>query len=248
VLGLGRTEAALLLLAVFLGYRWVFQLLAAAVDLLWRTIYTPFLVLRGRGKGQVYGPEPEQLLERLGGGRVVLVTSHQDEADLLLQLSAAPRKLYLEQVASLRGWRRAFEWLVARPVVEGLLLRLLEMVLERVMLGFSWQRVLFFDHDMADLERGEAYPPAVIERLDVTQELLAAPYAAVHRAVRLVESSGLQGEPRRVASLRQRLKGAAQELFAQLHPHHSEYYRTPSVINKVAEVLASSKREPRGEE
>lgn len=237
-LGLGRAEAALLFVAVAIGYRWVFQVLAALADSLWRAAYRPILALRGRAAGQVYGPPPAVLLDRLGGRRVVLVTSHQDEADILLQLSVAPRRLYLELVRGLKGWRRVAEWTLVRPVVEGLVLRLLEMTLERLMLGFSWQRVLLFDYDMADLERGRAYPPEVIERLDVTTELLKVPHAAVHRAVRSVETRGLEGENRRVASLRERLRGAASELFAQLHPRHSEYYRAPSVVARIADVLA----------
>lgn len=227
------------LFGVLLVSRWVFAIVAALGDALWRVAYLPVLMARGRAHGQAYGPAPQSLRASLSGRRVLLITSHQDEADLLFHASAAPRKVYEEWIGeAFSAWGRALEWLVVRPVVVGVLLRAFETVMERVAFGFSWLRVLFFDHDMAELETSRAYPTTLIERADFTEEMLEA-----HRAgaalMHPAEAAGLKGEERRVASLRHNLGLGLRKTFLQIHPQHSDYYRTPAITERVAEAIAA---------
>lgn len=236
------------LVAIVFGARWIFALVAVLGDALWWLAAWPVLALRGRGAGQAYGPGPEELGTALAGRKVLLVTSHQDEADLLFQASAAPRRVYEEWVAESFGpWGRAVEWLVVRQVVVGVLLRLVETVMERVAFGFPWLRVLFLDHEMAELDTSRAYPQGLIERADFTDEMMEAHRINAARRglpAHPAEAAGLKGKARRVASLRHSLGLGLKETFLQIHPKHSDYYRTPSIIERVADAIAAPPATP----
>ena len=251
LLGLCTTESGvgmgwLLLLAVGLVmvYGWVFVAVAWLVDVVWRVLLFPLTALSKRRPGEVYGPPQAELKRILGGRRIALFTSHQDEADLILELSSAPRRLYAEWVAE--KWGTEVKWLeriALRPVVEGLLLRLVEIVLERYMLGFSWLRVLFFDHEMADLAHGPEYPPSVVEQVDVSEALRDALYAQpasvpVWWPLAVPGAERMSGEARRALTFRESLRLLFRDVLVQVKPRHSEYYESGAVIERVADALA----------
>jgi hypothetical protein len=234
----------LLAAAMVLAYGWVFLVLAWLVDVAWRVLLFPLTALSRKHPGQVYGPRPDVLARLLGGRRAVLFTSHQDEADLILELSMAPRRVYAEWVAAKWGAEvKVLERVALRPVVVGLLLRILEIILERYMLGFSWPRVLIFDHEMADLDRGKEYPATVLERVDVSNALREALYrqpasVPVWWPLPVPGAERLGGDARRVLTLKETLRMMVRDVLAQVKPRHSEYYESDAVLERVADVVA----------
>lgn len=234
----------LLAAAMVLAYGWIFLILAWLLDVAWRVLLFPLTALSKNNPGQVYGPAPHQLATILGGRRAVLFTSHQDEADLILELSMAPRRVYAEWVAAKWGAEvKVLERIALRPVVVGLLLRFLEIFLERYMLGFSWPRVLIFDHEMADLDHGKEYPATVIERVDVSEALRESLYhqpasVPVWWPLPVPGAEKLDGDARRVLTLKESLRVLFRDILSQVKPRHSEYYESDAVLEKVADVIA----------
>lgn len=244
--GPGMGWLVLLAAALVLAYGWIFLALAWLVDVVWRVLLFPLTALSRTRPGEVYGPPHQELLRLLGGRRLALFTSHQDEADLVLELSMAPERLYAEWVAEKWGSEvKILERIALRPVVVGILLRIAEIVLERYMLGFPWLRVLFFDHEMADLDRGREYPPEVVERVDVSAALRDALYdrpasVPVWWPVPVPAAEKLSGDARRTLTLRESLRGLSRDLFLQVKPRHSEYYESDLVLEKVADAIAGA--------
>lgn len=234
----------LLATAMAMAYGWIFWLLAWLADVAWRVLLFPLTALSRKRPGQVYGPAAPALLRVLGGRRAVLFTSHQDEADLILELSMAPRHIYAEWVSAKWGAEvKVLERIALRPVVVGLLLRILEIVLERYMLGFPWLRVLFFDHEMVDLDKGPEYPPSVVERVDVSEALRDALYerpasVPVWWPMPVPGADKMDGHARRALTLRETLKLVFRDLVTQIKPRHSEYFESDVVLEKVADVIA----------
>jgi hypothetical protein len=244
--GAGMGWLVLLAAALVLAYGWIFLALAWLVDVVWRVLLFPLTALSRKRPGEVYGPAHAELLRLLGGRRLALVTSHQDEADLILELSMAPQRLYEEWVAAKWGSEvKILERIALRPVVVGILLRVVEIVLERYMLGFSWLRVLFFDHEMADLDRGKEYPPSLVERVDVSDALREAlhttpPSVPVWWPMPVPGAEKLDGDARRTITLRENLRVLVRDLFLQVKPRHSEYYESDVVLEKVADSIAGA--------
>jgi hypothetical protein len=244
--GTGMGWLVLLAAALVLAYGWIFLALAWLVDVVWRVLLFPLTALSRRRPGEVYGPPQAELKRLLGGRRLALFTSHQDEADLILELSMAPQRLYAEWVSAKWGSEvKVLERIALRPVVVGIVLRIVEIVLERYLLGFSWLRVLFFDHEMADLDHGREYPPEVVERVDVSAELREAQSARpasvpVWWPMQIPEAEKLGGDARRALTLRESLRGLFRDLFVQIKPRHSEYYESDPVLEKVADAIAGA--------
>ena len=242
--GMGMGWLLLLAAALVMAYGWIFLGLAWLVDVVWRVLLFPLTALSRRRPGEVYGPPHAELRRLLGGRRLALFTSHQDEADLILELSMAPQRLYAEWVAAKWGSEvKILERIALRPVVVGILLRIVEIVLEHYLLGFSWLRVLFFDHEMADLDRGREYPPEVVERVDVSSALQDAQYVKpasvpVWWPVPVPAAEKLDGDARRTLTLRESLRRLGRDLFFQIKPRHSEYYESDIVLEKVADAIA----------
>lgn len=241
----GLSAPALLGLTVLgvVSYGWLFLLGGTVVDVLWWPLGRVWLTLVGRGAGQAYGPLPNRLAARLHGGPIVLLSSHQDEADLALQLGAAPRRLYAEWIKG-KGWpTRGLELVLARPFVAGAVLPLLGVLLERYVLGFSWLDVLLADAEMADLTKGRQYPSLVLRREDVTACLLplltarARPEALPPIPAR-AEEAALGGTARRIASLKETLVTVGEGVVHQIKLRHSMYYESEPVLERIADVLA----------
>ena len=218
---------------------WIFWGLARGLDILVRLMAWPVMLLRGRRHGQAYGPGPSTLQRLLGAHGVVLFTSHQDEADLVLQLAAAPRHLYQELVETWPLWKRVLERIFVRPFVDELLLATAEVLLERFALGFSWLGTLFFDHEMADLARGRAYPTDVVRRIDVTEHLIpmlaVQQKAMVFPGIRHALVRAPTAERRR--NLLESLKDVVGYLKEQVRLRHSLYYQSDHVLDRVAASL-----------
>lgn len=244
--GVGMGWLLLLAAAMVMAYGWILVVLSWLVDVVWRVLLFPLTALGKNRPGEVYGPPPARLLQLLGGRRIVLFTSHQDESDVILELSTAPRRLYAEWVA--RKWGsevKLLERIALRPVVVGLVLRIAEVVMERYILGFSWLRVLFFDHEMADLDRGREYSPELIERVDVSAELREALEARplsvpIWWPVPVPAAERLGGEERRTVTLREGLRILVRDLFRQVKPVHSEYYESDAVVERIADAIAGA--------
>ena len=218
---------------------WIFWGLARGLDILVRLLAWPVMLLKGRRHGQAYGPGPSTLQRLLGPHGVVLFTSHQDEADLVLQLAAAPRHLYQELVKTWPLWKRVLEGIFVRPFVDELLLATAEVLLERYGLGFSWLGTLFFDHEMADLARGRAYPTDVLRRIDVTGHLIpmlaVQQKAIVFPGIRHALVRAPTAERRR--NLLETLKDVIGYLKEQVRLRHSLYYQSDHVLDRVAASL-----------
>jgi hypothetical protein len=235
-----------LLLPMIAFYGWILVFVAWLVDKLLLFVTWPISWLRGRGAGQVYGPSPGAVSRLVARGKVGMFTTHDDEADLALQLSAAPRRLYVEFVrAKLHPLIRVLELIVFRPIVLGMVLGVVEAVLERYVLGFPWRRVLFIDYEMANLKRGRAYPPWLLERVDVSDELLptirrSSAALAVTVPPPIETPTQVRKAGRRVSNLYEKLAIVAENFKAQLRLRHSVYYEAEAVIERVADIVAGS--------
>ena len=230
------------LLIIFYG--WLFYLLAEAGDIVWRILTAPFSLLTGRWAGQVYGPRAAIARKTLRNHPAVLFTSHFDEAALLLAVCSAPRQLYVEYVSARLSTVRLFlERLLFRPVAVGLILRCVEVLLERAALGVSRMGLLFFDYEMADLDKGREYPKSVVTRRDVTEELrptiqkkrLSLALAASSDEMR----EAAPGEDRHVVSLKNALETAGRDIMSQVRLRHSLYYDNDVITELIAEELTA---------
>jgi len=234
-------------------YGWLFVGLAEFGHWVLRKLRALLGWLSGQNAGQVYGPHPKAVSKIVANGRITLFTTHDDEADLLLQVGAAPHTLYAAYVRErLRLITRVFEFIFVRPLAWILVLDLLEALLERYVLGFRWLGILFVDYQMADLKKGRAYPPTLVERIDVSDQLLPeiqAKQAEVAAAPAVAPAPGSvpvlvppaqipAEEERRVRGVFQRLDMVKRNLMAQIRLRHSVYYQNQDVIERVAEVLA----------
>jgi hypothetical protein len=244
---INSVRMAALLLPMIGLYGWILVGAAWVVDFLFKIGTWPFRRLRGRTAGQVYGPPPDTVRRMVTNGQIVLFTTHDDEADLALQFSAAPRRLYLEfvrhKLAKAFFVLRWLEFLVVRPVVRGMMLGVVEAVLERFVLGFPWLRVLFVDYEMADLKKGKAYPAWLLQRVDVSDQLLPSirrSSAALQFAPPPVPAAPpeIKQAGRRVSGLYEKLALVAHNFKAQLQLRHSVYYEADTVIERVAAVVA----------
>ncbi len=235
----------LLIIPALALYGWAFYLLAGLGDIVWRILLTPVTLATGRWSGQVYGPSPSRLRKKLGDEPVVLVTSHHDEASLLLAVCSSPRKLYVDVVNEKLKEKpvlRFLERLLIRPIVVGLILRCSEVLLERAALGASRLKLLFFDHEMADLDKGSEYPRTVLRRIDVTEQL--KPVIEMKRldltvtTTLSVDAPDLKpGGDRHVESLRNALVTAWRNVISQVKLRHSLYYDNSVITEIIADII-----------
>lgn len=210
------------------------------LDHLWRFLLHPVRMLLGRTAGQAYGPPPATLRRLMDGSPVILFTSHQDEADLLLQLGAAPRRLYANWVQRQHFLVGTAEWWLLRPLLDSVVFELLEIVLERYVLGFGWVSLLFDNCKKGRAELERAYPPSVVRRVDVTEHLLPLlrkRAQGLPPPLPVIERASLPDEQRRAQDLQEVLTTVVASLKDQLTLRHSLYYECDAVIESVAAEL-----------
>lgn len=231
-------------------YGWVFWLLAFLADWTWRILSSPILALRGRWNGQSYGPSARNLQRVLQDKKILLLTSYQDEAELMLKLGSAPRRLYVELINS--RWSKPTLWnklvlslerICLRPIIVGLFFRVSETVLERFALGFPWLQVLFFDFEMADLKEGKEYPSSLLDQRDVTEALLPVlvrkEAEARHPSIFALKAEKVEGVDRHVATLRDSLAAVIANISHQIKLRHSLYYESPDIVDQLANAIVS---------
>lgn len=239
--GVGLSELVGLSVVGAVSYGWLFVGAGWLMDQLWGLVGRAAMAMSGRAAGQAYGPPPRRVGRLVG--RITLVSSHDDEADLVLKLGAAPGRLYHDWVIDrFRRVGRVLEVVFLRPFVVGIVLPAASVMLERYVLGFPWWLLMMFDHEMADLDAGRAYPPWLLRRVDVTRHLLPLltlrPDAG--RAARPLEPprSGLSGADRRAMGLRHTLVSVGRDLAQQVRLRHSMYYESDEVVRLAAEAIA----------
>lgn len=206
-----------------------------------------------------YGPPPEEIRSLTGGRPVVLFISDEDEADLMLQLGAAPLDTYRALVRgrpSLRGVPfgrkllflpvRAAELLLIRPFTYAVAVPLVEILLERFGLGFPLRRVLTHNYEMLTWTRRPLYEDA-IEKVSVDAETLeqgqseAAEVLVLDAPTAPVAPSAppLSPERQRIEDLRETLLDTLGGLKRQVHLSHSGYYQSPVIVEQIARVIAA---------
>ena len=235
--------SVLLFPLALIAYGWFFWACGNLLDVAWRImcrVCEPIAWIRGKARALVYGPSPGKLATILGGRPILLVTSHNDEADLLLQVGSAPARLYREYVATkLSVPVRLLEFAFLRPFTLGVFLKAIEIFLEVLSLGFSVWRALVQDFEVASLA-GQPYYQAhllVQERSDVHPRtgtvagLVADPTGHDGR----IESSAGPD-----ISLRLSLQEVTEELKRQIRLRHSTYYEDDATIVRVAEFLTGA--------
>ena len=103
----------------------------------------------GRSSHKAYGPSDFALKRIVGPGQMLAVTSHLDEAELVLEVGTAPARLYDEFVQSIRSrFKRLMERLFLKGLVSGLILKGLEALFERISLGMPFWRVMWFNYEI----------------------------------------------------------------------------------------------------
>ena len=248
--------ATLLIAPIIVFYGWLFWAFAFAGDVVWILLFMPLVWLFGRAAGQAYGPSPAVLAERLGidgqgQKRIVLFTSHFDEAELLLQLGAAPNQLYRDYLA--RHWNAVFriaERVALRPMVDGIFLKTIETVLERFVFGIPWRMVLCFDYAVADVEKGRAYPRSLFEQIRLADHTLSVGSPEEIQSIEegaADEADEALPEPleTQAPTLFAALRVIAGDIRAQIKLRHSRYYQSEAVIDRVADALCGRDRLPR---
>ncbi len=231
-----------LVIMFFLVSSWMFVLFAALADRVWRAVCAPIDRLYGR-KSQVYGPTPARLLETMRGRQVLLITSHHDEADLLLRLGSRPRKLFHQLVRKRWPWAvQLLELVFLRPFIDWLAFHMLEAVLEHYALGFSWVRCWLSDFRLTELDRSKAYPARAFRRVDVTSLLRAAEVRPPSIIAPLFEeprprARRVAAGDRHAATLIDNLQQVSSSLSAQIKLLHSRYYESEVIQRIIAQEL-----------
>ncbi len=207
-----------------------------------------------------YGPRPEELERKLRGRPAVLFISPEDEADLMLQLGAAPIDAYRAIVRNrptLRGGRtvtqrllrvaaRYVELAFVRPLSYAGLIPIVEILLERIGLGFSLMEVLFFNHEMVTWTGARTYEDKQILTKHVSEHALRKRVLRVELSespipagTRSGQRPGSEDDKERIDALRGALIGTLSGLKSQVRLRHSGYYESGEVIEQVALAIAA---------
>ncbi|MEZ4381806.1 MAG: hypothetical protein R3A79_10670 [Nannocystaceae bacterium] len=228
---------------------WTFVLFAGLADLAWQAVSWPIDQIRKRRR-QLYGPPAAAVHRALSRRQVLLVTSHYDEADLLLQFGSRPRRLFDQMIRRRWPWSlRLVELVLFRPFIDWMAFYLIEMVLERFALGLPWHRCFLNDFRVADLDRGSSYPKGVYQRVDVTryleESLLMRPSTRAH----VVAGPNLQGDEelrtmfggdRQLAVLYAGILKVGRTIGEQVRFLHSRYYASDTVLDLITSDLVDA--------
>lgn len=232
----------LVFLASLIGYGWAFWLWGNFLDVFWRVLSRatePIAWLRRRDSSIVYGPSSKRLAAILRNQPILSLTGHNDEADLLLQITCAPATLYRDYVRGrLSRTKRTLELLFVRPFVLGVFLKAVEMLLEVVSLGVPIWRALFLNFEVAPIG-GHPYDRAgllVRKRLDVpaARRRTSATSTSLAQAVAAIEDAAEE-----VRGVHVSLEEVTDEVRRQIRLRHSAYYENPLVIGAIANFVTS---------
>jgi hypothetical protein len=227
---------------VIIFYGWSFWAIGNLLDVTWRIICRvgqPIASIREKARDLVYGPSPSKLATILGRGPILIITTPNDEADLLLQIGSAPARLYQDYVATkLSVPKRLLEFAFIRPFVLGVFLKAIEMVLEVISLGFSIWRALLQDFDIASHTKSLYYPAHLLvhESLDVRPRTGTQPSLIADPTG---QDAWIKGD-RGLDSLSLSLQQVTDELKRQIRLRHSTYYDDEATIVRVAEFLTGA--------
>jgi hypothetical protein len=220
-----------------IGSAWLFLSINAAVDFVWRLLglmLRPVMWLRGRWPGRVYGPNRRTLTRLLSGNRILALMTQNDEADCLLQVVSSPARLYSEYVrASYHLPARLMEYIFVRPLVLGIVLKILEVFLECVALGFSWPKVLFIDYETRPGQEGAYYPRNLLKSEFIGPLPLIAPRQGTAKWAAALPAEGTVIRKGLYVTLTE----VSDYLRAQIQLRHSAYYQNSRVIARVAGAL-----------
>lgn len=248
--GMTGEEIVAWLVPMLLGYAWAFWLVGNVVDLAWRGIcfvFLPIQWLRGKSSLLVYGPSLRKLATILDGQSIILLTSRNDEADIVLRVGSEPARLYQEYVAEkFSKTGRLLEFIFLRPFVLGAFLKATEMVTEIVSLGFSRWGALFFDYEVAPADEQPYYDPQILihQKIDVrprTDSSSPSNSADTSQSAMLRDAA----EPGR--GLHISLWEVANEIKRQINLRHSAYYEDQAVIDRVSEFLTGGEAQSVGQ-
>lgn len=228
---------------LLIPYGWEFWGLGCLLDVTWRIICRvgqPIAWLRGKTRGLVYGPSLRRLTTILGGRPILLLTSYNDEADLLLQVGSAPARLYSEYVAkefSIPG--RLLEFVFLRPFLLGTFLKALGMFFQVLSLGFSGWNALVQDFEVASVDAQPYYPAHLLvqERLDLHPRTGTSP-ALLHNPIACDGAMESSAAPEH--GLLISLQEVTEELKRQIQLRHSAYYEDDATIVRIAEFLTGA--------
>ncbi len=232
------TKAIVSALPGLVLFGWWFALAAWCVDAGWWFVcfmFRPFGLLRRRASGCAYGPSGPELRKSLHSRPILLLTTRNDEAELMLQIASAPAALYSEYVANqFSRTQRLLEWLFLRPFVKFLFLKVLEMALEVGSLGVSVWRALWFDYGVASGTADSYYPPQLLRR-ELVELAMRAPVAPAEAgrecALRLMpQPSGVLPS----------LRDVVEEFKAQIRLRHSGYYEDDGVLDRIVQHLVEA--------
>jgi hypothetical protein len=222
-------------------YAAIFWLTGNALDVVWRLvcrILEPLAWLRGKSRLLVYGPSKGTLKTVLRKPPILLLTTHNDEADVLLHVGSAPARLYRDYVRT-RFSRpsRLLEFLFLRSLVVGVFLKAVEMLLEVLSLGFSVWRTLVQDFEVASPDERSYYPASLLvqERLDIRPNVAALAVAVTAGAGQ--RDDKVQGSTLVPRTLDLSLEEITTELIRQVRLRHSAYYDNEEVVARVADFL-----------
>jgi hypothetical protein len=226
-------------------FGWLFWTSGNILDCAWRVICR-VLGLFGRLWGPVYGPSPQKLTRALRGSPILLLTTHNDEADVLLQVACAPERLYREYVATkFSRLGRLLDSVFLRPIMLGGFLKAVEVVIEVFSLGFPVWRTLVQDFELASLAVQPYYPAKLLvhQWLDIRPIAIRPTTDATAALVSDEVGHDETIEGGRVLvpkDLRLSLGEVTGELIRQVRLRHSAYYENEKVIGAIADFLAGA--------
>lgn len=203
-----------------------------------------------------YGPRPTELEAMLDGRPIQLFISPEDEADLMLQLGVAPLDAYRALVRGQPRFEEArsrivramgvvlrfIELAYVRPFSYVVAVPLIEIVLERVGLGFPFRSVLFHNYEMVTWTGIETYARTQVVTNQVTAEELrprAIKVNLLQGRIQPVGGHDHKEDDDRIEALRHTLLDTARGMRQQVHLRHSGYYESPEIISSVARAIAS---------
>ena len=247
IVALGGMLFSILFLTLLSG--WAFAILAWIGDFIWLLVLKLSLWPFNRRTGQTYGPRPADLAKRLGTElqkeeqkKIVLYTSHFDEAELVLKLGAEPGQLYRHYCAGIRNEVfRATHNLMLYPLIELFFFKAFEIVLECFVLGFSWWRVLFLDYEISDLKKSRAYPNWLFKQVNLKDADFSSDDRNEMRKSttnEVAHSSSGENPSTPLAALQK----VVRDIKAQVNLKHHQYHKSDKVISRIADALTSSRR------